>query len=93
MRDIRRYRRNFTSEAAQVAKAMMFARVGTCLLAAAVGRRKAWLAQKLHGHRRLTKSEAEMLMAAIRKIEYEQGNRGENREIEADSALLKENEI
>jgi len=66
--DLRRYRLNFTREAARVVEAMRIAAVGTVALATAAGKPKAWLSQRIQGHRRLRHKDSETLLQALAKI-------------------------
>jgi hypothetical protein len=72
--DYRHYRRNFTTEARTVIRAMQEAGMGTNELAAAVDKRKAWISQRLQGHRKLRAKDAQAMLAAIRVREARKGD-------------------
>jgi len=79
--DYRHYRRNFTAEARTVLRAMQEGGVGTNELAAGVGKRKAWISQRLQGHRKLRAKDAQAMLAAIR-------NRQEGRKGDRETTLI-----
>lgn len=74
--DLRRYRLNFTREAARLVEAMRFAEVGTVALAIASGKPKAWLSQRLQGHRRLRSKDCETLLEAVATIQLSRKEAG-----------------
>ena len=71
MTEVRKFRRHFSEQAERLRVMRLDREIGQKELAVAVGKRRAWIAQREGGHRPLRSKDAEALRTALRRLTKE----------------------